>query len=87
MSKDRVLEKYIQLKENVDTAQQRSDRAQGALDQLMKTLEKDFSCSTLKAAKTKLKTLQKQEEKVRDEFETAVEEFEEKWEEQLQEQE
>ncbi len=85
MSDDATLKKYMRLKKDVETAQRRADQAQGALDQLMKTLEKDFGCDTLKEAKTKLKSLQKQEEKVRGEFETAVEEFEEKWEEQLQE--
>lgn len=85
MSNDQTLKKYMRLKKDVETAQQRADRAQGALDQLMKTLEKDFDCSTLKQAKTKLTSLQKKEETAREEFEEAVDEFEEKWEEKLQE--
>ena len=84
MPEDATLKKYLQLKKNVDAAQQRADRSQGALDQLMKTLEKDFGCGTLKKAKKKLKSLQEQEEKAREEFEASIEEFEEKWEEQLQ---
>ncbi len=85
MSNDETLKKYMRLKKDVETAQQRADRSQGALDQLMKTLKEDYGCETLKEAKKKLKSLQKQEEEVREAFETAVEEFEEKWEEQLQE--
>jgi len=83
MNNDQILKKYLRLKKDVETAQQRADRAQGALDQLMKTLKKDYDCSTLKQAKTKLKFLQKQEEKVREEFVEAVDKFEEKWEEHL----
>ena len=74
----------MRLKKDVETAQQRASRAQGALDQLMITLKKDFGCGTLEQAKKKLKSLQEQEEKVRKEFVDAVDEFEEKWDEQLQ---
>ncbi len=83
MSNDTTLKKYIQLRKDVETAQRRADQAQGALDQLMKTLEKDYECTTLKQAKKKLKSLQTQEEKLRGEFTEAVDEFEEKWNEQL----
>jgi len=45
----------------------------------MKRLKEEFECSTLEDAKTKLKLLEKQEQKTKTEFEEAMEEFEEKW--------
>ncbi len=85
MSNDATLKKYMRLKKDVETAQQRANRAQGALDQLMTTLQRDYDCSTLKQAQKKLKTLRKQEEEAKKEFVEAVEQFEEEWDEQLQE--
>ncbi len=81
---DQTLKKYMRLKKEVETAQQRKDRAQGALDQLMKNLEKDFKCTSLKQAQKKLTNLQEREEEAKEEFVEAMEEFEEKWEEKLQ---
>ncbi len=84
MSSDQTLKKYMRLRKDVEIAQQRKDRAQGALDQLMKNLEKDFKCTSLKQAQKKLTNLQKQEEEAKEEFVEAMEEFEEKWEDKLQ---
>ena len=81
---DQTLKKYTRLKKDVEVARQRADREQGALDQLMKTLKKDFECTTLKQAQKKLKNLQEQEVEAKEEFVEAMEEFEEKWEEKLQ---
>ena len=85
MSSKSPLEKYTRLKKDVEVSQQRKDRSQGALDQLMKNLEKDFDCTSLKQAQKKLTNLQKREEETKEEFEEAMEDFEEKWEEKLQE--
>ncbi len=81
---DTTLKKYTRLKKDVEVARQRADREQGALDQLMKTLKKDFNCTTLKQAQKKLKNLQEQEVEAKEEFVEAMEEFEEKWQEKLQ---
>ncbi len=81
---DQTLKKYTRLRKDVETARQRADREQGALDQLTKTLKKDFDCSTLKQAQKKLKNLQTEEKEAKEEFVEAMEEFEENWEEQLQ---
>ena len=56
-SNDQTLKKYMRLKKEVETAQQRKDRSQGALDQLMENLKKDFDCSTLKQAQKKQYTI------------------------------
>lgn len=71
---------YLALKKTVEEAQQNADKAEGALEQVMKQLKDDFGCSTLVEAKKKLKQLQKQEENITIEFEEAVESFEKKWE-------
>ena len=73
------LKKYMNLKKRVEQAQQEANRAEGALEQVMKQLKEEFGCITLEDAKKKLKSLEKQEQKARTDFEEAMEEFEEKW--------
>ena len=73
------LKKYMELKKRVEQAQQKADKAEGALEQVMKQLKKDFDCPTLEAAKRKLRLLEKQKQETGTQFEEAVEEFEEKW--------
>jgi len=79
-----TLKKYMELKKKVEQAQQKADKAEGALEQVMKRLKEEFGCATLELAKRKLKLLQKQEQKAKTDFEEAVETFEEKWGEKLQ---
>jgi len=76
---DKLLKKYMGLKKKVERAQQEADKAEGALEQVMKQLKKEFGCSTLEEAKKKLKVLEKQKQKAEKDFEIAVEEFEEEW--------
>ncbi len=76
-----TIQKYMELKRKVEKAQQKADKAEGALEQVMKQLKEEFDCPTLESAKKKLKLLKAQEEKAKDAFEEAVEEFEEKWDE------
>ena len=45
----------------------------------MKRLKNEFDCITLEAAKKKLRTLEKEEQRIKVEFNKAVEEFEEEW--------
>jgi len=74
------LNDYLKLKKKVELAQTEADQAEGALGEVMKQLKKDFSCSTLKEAKQKLKKLEKQKTSSKEEFEEALEKFEEDWE-------
>ena len=74
------IQNYMDLKKKVEEAQQNADKAQGALEQITNRLKDEFGCTTLEAAKKKLKNLEKEEEKAKTAFEDAVEEFEEKWE-------
>ena len=73
------LDKYLNLKKRVETAQQEADKAEGALSEVMKQLKRDFDCDTLNEAKRKLKQLKKKEESSKKDFDAALEEFEEKW--------
>lgn len=73
------LDKYLSLKKRVETAQQEADKAEGAISEVMKQLEREFDCSTLNESKRKLKHLQKQKESSKKAFDDALEEFEENW--------
>ena len=74
-----TLKRYMELKKRVEQAQQEVSKAEGALEQIMKQLKKDFGCATLEIAKRKLELLEKQSQKAKTEFEDAVDKFEQKW--------
>jgi predicted nucleic acid-binding Zn-ribbon protein len=76
----------IDLKKRVETAQQEASEAKGSLKQVMKQIKDGFGCSTLKDAKLKLKKLEKKAEQLEETFQTSLDEFEEKWDELLDEQ-
>ena len=80
-----AIKKYLNLKKNVEEAERKANQAEGALGQVMKQLKNEFDCTTLQAAEKKDKKLQNQVSVAEEEFENAVEEFEEKWSDQLQE--
>ena len=73
------LQKFTDLKRRVELARQRADKAQGALEQTVNQLKQEFGCSTLPAAEKKLKMLERQVAVDKEEFDDAVNEFEEKW--------
>ena len=74
-----TLQDYLRLKDEVEQAQKQADRSAGALEQSLKRLKDEFDCSSLKEAESMLKTLKKQEQKHRQDFEEALAEFEEEW--------
>lgn len=76
-----TLKEYNQLKEQVEAAQRRADKAQGALDNTMERLEKEFECTSILMAKKKLAVMEKKEAKLAKERDEAITEFERKWEE------
>ncbi len=78
-----AINKYLELKENVEEAERQANQAEGALGQVMKQLKTEFGCSTIEAANKKLKKLQQQVNVAEKSFNTAVEVFEEKWENEL----
>jgi predicted nucleic acid-binding Zn-ribbon protein len=78
MSTD-VIKEFNQLKKNVETAQTNIDQATGSLAEVKRSLKKDFQVDTLKKAKTKLEKLEEEQTEKKEELETAIENFEEKW--------
>lgn len=73
------LKEYVALKRRVEQSQQKADKAEGALGEVMKRLKTEFGCSTLAEAKEKLKRLEKQGVIAKREFDNALRKFEEKW--------
>lgn len=67
------------LREKADKMRREADRAQGALDQVMKQLREEFSCKTLDEAEKKLQELSKGEAKAKKAFDDALASFEEEW--------
>jgi len=79
------LDKYVQLKKRVETAQQQADQAEGALGEIMGQIKEEFGCTSLKLAKVKLKQLEKAKDISKEEFDNAIKKFEEDWSEELEE--
>lgn len=78
------LKRYTELKRQVEQAQKAADRAEGALEQLEAQLKKDFNCSSIEEAEKKLKTLTREQQEAEEDFQTALEAFEEKWNDKLE---
>ena len=78
------LDKYLKLKKRVDTARQEADRAEGAEKEVMKQIKNEFGCDTLVQSQKKQKQLKGQMESSKEEFEAAIEKFEEDWSEELE---
>lgn len=77
---DQLTEKqYRDLKREVEEAKAASERARGALDQIMLQLKEDFDCDDVKEAKAKLEELQKENEKAEKLFLKALKDYEDKW--------
>lgn len=74
-----TLKRYMELKRKTEQSQQEADRAEGALQQVMNQLKKEFGCTTLEDAKKKLDILEKQERKAEIEFEKLINEFALQW--------
>lgn len=70
---------YKKLKSDVDEAKTESDRAKGALDQLMVRLKDEFECTTVKEAKVLLQRLQFEKETAQATLDKASKEYKKKW--------
>ena len=80
---EETINKFQTLKKKVERLQRESDRASGALAQAEIQLKENFGCKTLKEAETKLRELEKQEDKAKENYEKAVSKFEGDWENEL----
>jgi len=73
------LQRFLNLKNDVEMAQQKADKATGALEQLLTKLKEDFDCDSLREAKTLLKKLKHEEKSSGKKFEAAMQKFEDEW--------
>ena len=73
------IKEFMQLKKNVEQAQAQADRATGAAEQIMRQLQEVHGCDTIEDAQKKLRTKEKEKDKLQEEFDTAFEEYKEKW--------
>jgi len=74
-----VVEEYRNAKKRVQELNAERDRAQGAIDQQMKTLQADFGVSSIEDAEKLLKDLERQESEVKEEFETSFDSWKDKY--------
>ena len=79
MPQTNKLDKYQDLQDKAARLRRDADKADGALEQLMARLSKEFKVDNLKAAKKKLQALENQADEANKEFHKAVEQFEEDW--------
>lgn len=67
------------LKKRVDQLRQDRDKAKGALGELLRRLKEDFGTLSVKDARTKLKSLQKERDKIAKAYKEELAVFQEKW--------
>jgi len=72
-----------QLKSRVEKLQQQKHRAEGRLQEAQERMKKEFKVNTLRAAEKLLVKLEGEEETALVAFETALEEFNDAWKNQL----
>lgn len=82
---DQSERKYKRLKREIDKLDREISRKEGAQEELLRTLQRDFECETLDDAQDLLEALQQQEHKLKNKFDQELEAFEEKWGDVLQE--
>jgi len=64
------------IKREVERKQQEKDRAEGALNEILSRLKKEYGVSSLKEAKALLKKLEQEEVEEAEKFQKAKKEFE-----------
>jgi hypothetical protein len=72
-------EKFLKLKDEITQAKLEKAQIEGALQQNLGRLKKEFGCSTLELGKKKLAQLKAEDEKLTDQIADAAEELEEKY--------
>lgn len=70
---------YEKIKARVDRLKRDATKAEGALEQLLVQLKKEFNCETIEQAKEHLKELQEQVEQEQEALEIQLTRFEKKW--------
>lgn len=80
-----LAQQLLELQQQIDTARQENQKDQGALEVLLGQIRRKFGCKDLATAQRLLTKLQKEEARLRREFEQALREFQTKWKEYLNE--
>ena len=70
----------IKLKRQVEDAKTEVNQLQGQRTALLKQLKDDWGCKTVEEAETKVKTMERDIEKLSDQIQTGMEELENKYE-------
>jgi multidrug resistance efflux pump len=73
------LERYQKMKQRAADLRREADRAEGALEQVMKKLKDDFGCKTLKEAEQLQEKLTVEVEEADEKFGALLKDFEDKW--------
>jgi len=74
------IDEFTDLKKKVDEIRNKAEQAKGARSQALKQLREKYDCATIMAARKKLKQLEKQEAKVEEKYDEALESFKSEWE-------
>ena len=72
-------EEFLQLKEKIARLQKEKDRADGALQRVMKEIREKHGVESLQEAENHLQKLELKREKASARFQKAFKSFEEKW--------
>lgn len=83
MPKKQALERWLRLKRQVESFQREADRADGALNQLLIRLKKQFGVDSIEGAKRLLDKLKWEEQQSETDFNKALKNFERKWKDRL----
>lgn len=73
------LKKYTRLKERVEQLREEASQAEGAYNELLSQLKKEYGCANIKSAQALLKKLETEERGLEEELDTKLKEFEHKW--------
>jgi hypothetical protein len=73
------LARYEELKSSADKLQRDIDRAEGVLQERLSQLKAEFNCSTLEEAQSLLENKRAKAIKAKEQFDKALNQFEEEW--------
>lgn len=73
------VKKYSRIKEQVEAIQRRADKAQGAAEQIMERLQKEFGVNSIEEGKKLLEKLEKEKSDLETELEELWKEFEKEY--------
>jgi hypothetical protein len=79
MTDNNLSQELLELKQEIEEAQQQANKAQGAYEQIMKQIKKDFACNNLEQVDKLLKELESKERRLKQEYETELNKFKKKW--------